>query len=120
MSNPIANRPPARAPQAQAQTHLIGCSRTPKFRRSDLDFKAEWQSWPLAELRALWGDAFDAKLEAIKNEPMLMASVVTEAEAAQKAKPARAIETVESENAQLRSQLAALEQRLAALEAPKG
>jgi len=127
MSTPI---PPARPPQAQSQrparmlaptpTHLIACSRPAKFRRSDLQFTSDWQSWSLEELKALWGAEADAKLAAILREPMIMAQLCTAEEAAEKAAPAKTVQTFEDENAQLRTALAEVQARLAVLEAPKG
>jgi hypothetical protein len=108
-----------RAPTA---THLVASTSAPsgKFRRSDLQFTREKQSWSLEELRALWGGSFDAKLEAVIKEPLVVAKLCTAEDAAAESKPARREAELEATNAQLLEHIRALETRLAVLEAPKG
>lgn len=107
---------------APSATHLVASTSAPngKFRRSDLHFTREKQSWTLDELRELWGGAFDAKLEAVIKEPLVVAKLCTADEAAAESKPARREAELEATNAQLLEHIRALEVRLAVLEAPKG
>jgi hypothetical protein len=121
MSNPASTNPAAARRASNEPTHLIGASRTPRFRRSGLQFTAEKQAWALADLRTEWGATFDEKLKAVLSEPNIVAKLGTAAEATAEAKPATPREVqLESENAALTARVAALEARLNVLEAPKG
>lgn len=110
-------KPTPRAAAGADLTHLVGRSVGSRFRRSGLDFGPEPRYWPLADLAAQWGKDYEAKLRAVLDERQVVARLATAADL-DGARPG--IEQLEDENASLRAQLADLEARLAALEAPKG
>lgn len=121
MSKPTTTTAARKVAPATA-THLVASTSAPsgRFRRSDLQFGREKRFWPLDELRATWGASFEAKLDAVLKEPLVVAKLCSAEEAAEEARPARDPAELEVSNAQLAARVAELEGRLAVLEAPKG
>lgn len=110
---------PQKKPTAGAgPTHLVGRSVRKSFRRSGLQFEEQPRYWLIEDLKREWGTEFNSKLRAVMDERMVVARLATADDLGDDARPA--VEVLADENAALKAQLAELEARLAALEAPKG